>query len=263
MSLIVFVHLYHENQRTHYCLLKRVATDPQIQKQQDLFVEDLKRYNVQTIYINEFSEITDVLREIRNSYMRRTVFISGAAKDYSPYNEDEFKDFIKKLSATIISKGFRIVTGYGLGIGNEVVDGAVTQLNKEHRSMDQNLFAHPFPQGNLAIKATWHDYRESMISNCGITIFVMGNKIDRTTKKLVPSDGMDDEYGLAQKWNHFLIPVGANGWKAEEYWNNMMSAIATKPGYNGFENDFMDLGDKSKTLDDLIEILNRILDKLK
>ena len=41
--------------------------------------------------------------------------------------------------------GFRIVNGYGLGFGNEVLAGAMEELNDEHRPVDGNLIMPPIP----------------------------------------------------------------------------------------------------------------------
>lgn len=254
--------LYHKNQRTHYCLMKKEMKDAQTIKGQKLFVEDLKRYNVQTIFIDDFPVITEVLREIKDSYMRRTIFISGAAFDYSPYKEDDFKNFVKKLSASIIAEGYRIVSGYGLGIGNEVIDGAITQLNHDHRQIDNNLIVHPFPQGDPSVKAFWPAYRESMISECGVTIFLLGNKEDKTTGKPIISNGMQNEYDIAGKLHNFLIPVGANGWMAEKLWKDLMTTATTNPIYKDYVDDFNILGDKSKSLDELVDAILALLRKL-
>ena len=42
------------------------------------------------------------------------------------------------------NEGFRIVNGYGLGFGNEVLAGALSQLKVEHKPIDGYLFMRPF-----------------------------------------------------------------------------------------------------------------------
>lgn len=254
--------LFHENQRTHYYLTRKETKDKQSTINQGLFVEDLKRYNIQTIFINDYDELTDVLSEIQTSYKRRTIFISGAAHDYAPHGEDTYKDFITKLSAGIIQRGFRIVTGYGLGIGNEIINGAVTELNKMHKPIDGNLIVHPFPQGDASVQALWQNYREEMISECGVVIFLLGNKIDKTTGELVPSNGMANEYEIAKSHNCFLIPVGATGYITETLWKEQRATITTDAMYNDYVKEFNSIGDKSLPLPKLLDIIIDFITKI-
>lgn len=114
------------NPNEHYYILKAVSKESgesddafkQRQKAQELFVDDLKNYDVQTCFINDYKEITEVLSVIKSGYQRRSVFLSGAATFYDPFQKDDVNTFIRNLSAALIHEGFRIVNGYGLGFGN-------------------------------------------------------------------------------------------------------------------------------------------------
>lgn len=46
---------------------------------QDLREEDLKRYGIQTIFVDDYSEITDMLKELESAILVNNVFISGSA----------------------------------------------------------------------------------------------------------------------------------------------------------------------------------------
>lgn len=109
---------YTENHQTHYCILRRVqklsgedrADFEYREKKQKYFIEDLQRVGVETLLVNEYSEITDILKEVESSFKKRTIFISGAAHDFSPYSKEEVEKFIFELSKEIIKLDFRIVT---------------------------------------------------------------------------------------------------------------------------------------------------------
>ena len=49
---------YNHNQHTHYTFLKK-ESDTYKAKKQELFINDLKRYNIQVLLISDYSEITD------------------------------------------------------------------------------------------------------------------------------------------------------------------------------------------------------------
>lgn len=265
-------YLYKENQRTHYYLLKTLETAKfdsgeayqNAVRAQELFVEDMKNYGIQTVMIERYEEITEILTAIRERYLRKTVFISGAVYDYAPYGEKDFKLFISDLSAELIKDGFRIVNGYGLGLGNEVIAGALLELKKQHKPIDGNLTIRPFPQG-IANKAdVWPAYRKEMISLTGVTLFFMGNKEEtKGSGKVINSPGCRNEYDISKDNGNFLIPVGATGSMAEELYNEQMAVIAgggTK--YDVYIDYFKALGDKTLGLGDLKNVIMELLMKI-
>ena len=260
--------LYDKNQRRHYYILRKVKKEGKESeedfqyriRQQELFAEDLKNYGIETVYINEYSEITDILCEIKKRYNRRTIFISGAACDYTPYKEDDVKTFISNLSASIINKGFRIVNGYGLGFGNEVISGAIQALNLLHKPIDGNLIIRPFPQGLDNPQSYWPQYRREMISLTGISIFLFGNKIDKNTGGLIDSTGMRQEYEISKTNGNFLIPVGATGYMSKKLWDKQNASFDASS--SPIPDDMAYIGNSSKSLKELHDKIMEILDKL-
>lgn len=263
--------LHGDNQRRHYYVLKKVSRGAYnnvedfeyYKKNQELFVEDLKNYGVETVLIDDYGEITEILQEIKKRYLRRTVFISGAAEVYAGnYSENDMKEFVRNLSAQLIHLNYRIVNGYGLGFGNEVLNGATLQIRNEHKSFDEFMKIMPFPQGLQDPRAAWSQYRQEMIQDTGISIFVMGNKKDKVSGNIVLSSGMQEEYDISQKNGNFLLPVGATEYKAADLWNQQMKI--RDDSFSPTENEMETLNDKSKTLnehlDTIISILKRIND---
>lgn len=172
------------------------------------------------------------------------------------------KEFVRNLSAQLIHLNYRIVNGYGLGFGNEVLNGATLQIRNEHKSFDEFMKIMPFPQGLLDSRTAWSQYRQEMIQDTGISIFVMGNKKDKVSGNIVLSSGMQEEYDISQKNGNFLIPVGATEYKAADLWNQQMKI--RDDSFSPTENEMETLNDKSKTLnqhlDTIISILKRIND---
>lgn len=263
--------LYKENQREHYYVLKKAVqqtgeTDAAFQSRQrfqELFIEDLKNYGIQTVLIDNYDEITKILTGIKERYLKRTVFISGAVHDYSPFGEDEFKRFVIQLSGDLVRNGFRIVNGYGLGLGNEVLAGAAWELNRLHKPLDGNLIIRPFPQGMPDREKVWEDYRYDMISRAGVSLFLMGNKMDVATGKPVNSPGVRKEYEISKRQNGFLVPVGATGWMARELYDEQMKEIlAGGTKYEAYKGLLKDLGDTSLPLytlrERILELLNSV-----
>lgn len=262
--------LYRNNQRRHFYILKTIQqelNEPDEdfiyrKREQELFVDDMRNYGIETILVQNYNEITEILTEIRKRYLRRTVFISGAAAEYGKYGEEQIKAFIRRLSASIIHEGFRIVNGYGLGFGNEVLAGALSQLEIEHKPVDGNLFMRPFPQYIPNPSEAWHQYRKEIISRTGTSIFLLGNKIDKNTNNIMKSSGVEAEYNISKEHDNFLIPVGATGYMAKDLCERQLRE-KSNDNYSPTKDELTKLNDDNLTLDELHEIIMNIIIKLK
>jgi hypothetical protein len=260
------------NPPTHYCFFKEFAESdfndqnktPDQNKEdflyakikQELKISDLIRYGINAIMVKEYSEVTQILSEIEKRIKRRNIFISGAAHDYKPYTEDEAKELIHKLSYRLAEKEYKIVSGYGLGIGSIVINGALDyKLNSNYRNLDDLLILRPFPQvqsGTKSIPQIWTDYRNDMISKAGIAVFVFGNKL--VNSQIVDSNGMEEEFEICLKNNVIPIPVGATGYVSKKLWTKVTNDLdAFYPQNEEFLNAIKELGNDSSSKDDIIK----------
>ena len=107
--------------------------------------------------------------------------------------------------------------------------GAVQQIySTRQRSIDEQLLLRPFPIGikdTAERQKTFAAYREELIAQAGIAIFVMGNKTDKG--KIINADGVRAEFDLAKAKGLSVIPVGSSGWMAAELWNEVMAQFDT------------------------------------
>jgi hypothetical protein len=226
---------FTHHQRQHYCVAKRRSRKAGESKaefdyavtKQNLIARDLMRFNIKTVLVHDFPEISDLLRTIEHRYRRRTVFISGSAVDYGSWGQSATNEFLLKLARALIEKDLRITSGFGLGIGGAVVTGAVQQIySNRQRSVEEQLMLRPFPIGisdALEREKTFKRYRNELIEQAGIAVFVMGNK--DMGGKIVHADGIRAEFELAKAKGLYLIPVGSSGSIASELWNEVTSQI--------------------------------------
>lgn len=227
---------YSTDQRQHYCIQRIVVReDDEAQadteyreRKQDLFVQDLLRFGIKTILVSDYSEITDILRQLEWAYRRKTVFLSGAAHEYSRWESSEAEYFIYSLAKEIAALDFRIVSGFGLGVGSSVITGVLEHVYMSGKRLDSDqLILRPFPQSEIGyrpIAEVWHEYRTDMISYSGIAIFLFGNKVK--DQEVVFSDGLIKEFEIARANGLLLLPVGATGYATREIYSRLM-----KEGY--------------------------------
>lgn len=253
---------YNENQPQHYCILKntnKLKNEPQAdfdyrKRKQELFIGDLKRVGIQTLLVDDYQEITEILLEVEKSQKRKTIFISGAAEDYAPYSQKEVESFVSSLTQEILKLGYRVVTGFGLGIGSSVISGAVKHLLENRLKINEDhLILRPFPQ-NEEGKQLWTAYRKDMISYAGISIFLFGNKID-SEGEIIDSNGMQEEFDISKTNGNTLLPVGGTGFISRNLWESVSD--------NEGNYQTIDINSLAPSVTDLETIKNNILTILK
>ncbi|WP_214803710.1 SIR2 family protein [Exiguobacterium sp. ERU656] len=217
-----------DNTRPHYCILKEVEESEYdthqefiyAQIKQKLHIEDLSRFSIETILVKNYSEITEILEKVYKRYKRKTIFISGSAVEYSPFNFETGKYFLHQLSKQLVRNDFKLVSGFGLGVGSYVINGVADYISTNKKSRLQNhLNILPFPQdtsGDLDLKEVWETNRNEMISDCGMALFLFGNKNNKDNTEVILADGLEDEYRIAKTNELITIPIKITGYKTSE-----------------------------------------------
>lgn len=214
---------YTNNQRRHYAVFKKRTQLPgenadefaHHSLRQDLVIEDLKRFNMKVLLVDEYDEITEFLRVLVARFRRRTVFISASAADYQPWGRAAVFEFAENLGRRLVSSGTRLATGLGLGIGDALLSGALRELMRANGSIEESLILRPFPQiGQPGQRAEiWEEYRNGIISHAGIAVFLFGTK--EAAEGIVLADGMEREFEIARDQGVAVIPVGSTGGTAK------------------------------------------------
>lgn len=260
--------LLETNGGQHYCILKPpVAADYKNADDAKYHVtrfnhwlKDLARYNIQPILIDNYDEVPAILRELNRRSHLRDVFISGSVHDAAPLGAEKFGELTRKLSAELIKKDFNIISGFGLGVGGDVILGATNSLQ---RNDDERLQLWPFPQAVPAgmDRATmWDQYRRRMIANAGVCVVLGGNK--EKDGETVPADGVRKEVEIARELGKLVVPVGATGHVAREYWELCKNSPADFVGAANVANHLATIGDENAEVDSIVQAVIAILKQL-
>ena len=158
------------------------------------------------------------------STKRKTVFISGSAYEYGKWG-DEGKAFVRDLTRTLVKNDFKVVSGFGAGVGNHLLEGALHEIYLEKRGcLSDHLGVFPFPGrmngGSDLMENIWDTYRNDIIAQAGTAIFLFGNKLEDIAVR--EADGMVREFEIARSHQALLIPVGASGYIAEKLWKQVV-----------------------------------------
>jgi len=214
--------LLGESIRQHYCFVARerrdrFGSDDEYRYacvKQELRVKDLRRYGIRAVLLDDFEEITQVLRNIEYRCLLKNIFISGSQSEFTPpWDWERASSFAHDLAKSLVRSDNKILSGFGLGIGSMVVNGALEEIMaSKYKHTDEHLCLRPFPQvgsGSVPLKKLWTAYRREMIRQAGVAIFLFGNK--SVDGKIVTADGMMEEFAIAKEYGKAIIPVGSTG----------------------------------------------------
>ncbi len=262
---------FEGNQRQHYCIMKTISdSEPDyeyLRNRQRHFINDLKRFNIKTLLVDDYAEITVILRRIESICRMGTLFLSGSAHEYGSMGENRALNFVHDLSKELIKEDLTIVSGFGLGIGSAVINGTLEQLQEQNtHSLEERLILRPFPQkqtGSKSIPELWDAYRRDMIPNAGIALFLFGNK--RTSEGIVEADGVRKEFDIAIENGLKVIPVGATGYMAKSLWDEVYLDIERYfPSQQGsIKESFRLIGDSTNSDSQIIEGIMDIIRNIK
>ncbi|HDK8875580.1 TPA: hypothetical protein PVD34_004851, partial [Escherichia coli] len=137
-----------------------------------------------------------------------TIFISGSAEKYGDLERPKALDFIHTLAYEIIKNNYRIVNGFGWGVGSSVINGALDAIySRPDKLSEEQLIVRPFPQTvskGKDIQELWEEYRQRMIPLGGIALFIFGNKQEENND-IVNARGVFREFEIAVQ--HGLVPI--------------------------------------------------------
>ncbi|TIR15964.1 MAG: hypothetical protein E5X34_26975 [Mesorhizobium sp.] len=215
---------FTSNQRRHFAVFRTRKKAPgetekafeHFRNRQALVIEDLKRFNVRVLLVDEYSEITEFLAELVSRYRRRTVFVSGSAANFEPWGQTAVLDFLQQLGQRLVASGTRTATGLGTGVGDAIFTGALREVRRSNGSIEDSLVLRPFPHTGTAddLAALWEDYRQEIVSHAGISLFLFGNRY--LEGDVVTAKGVFREFEIAVAQGSAVVPVGATGSASKE-----------------------------------------------
>ena len=217
-----------QNLRHHYWITRRPShSDANGSQEQDyearkakLQSEDLRRYGVQTVWVDDYSHVPLLLRALEAFVTRRGVLVSGAAHDPAPYGLEKLNNLSRALGREIVRHEFHLVSGFGIGIAEQTILGAYRAVYENQRPQPADrVRIRPFPGNAPAAQRAqiYTRHREHLISQVGAVVVLAGNK-KSADGTVIPSNGVEEEVEIALRLGKPIIPIGATGHVAEAIW---------------------------------------------
>lgn len=227
--------VYDKNTKQHFCIMQKVPKKENGKKTKDYEykvvkqehqIADFKNYGVDVILVDDYSDIVEILEEIRRRVYMKNILICGAYED-TTLNKEHIERLTTTITTWLVERGCRLFSGFGKNLGGYVVKGAFdgcTLGGGKNFNTHVNLF--PFPYNvNLSKSDRQELYtrlRENMIINTKITIIICGEKID-DNGKLIASPGVLEEVEISKEQGNLIIPIAVSGGAAKVVWENMKS----------------------------------------
>ncbi len=253
-----------QNIKPDYYFIKKEVS-PRTQRKQELKANSLKKYGLNPLWINDYLETTSILKEVESRFLRTTILISGSAEEYGSFGKKRATELLHDLSKTLSNNSYKILTGFGWGVGSAVINGVLDNMESErNQNIDNYLIMRPFPQFETKgknLKELWSEYRKKFIPLAGIGIFVFGNRKNKTTGELEEATGVIDEFNIALQSGLLVIPIGATGFVSESLWTKVIDSFKDfYPNHEFLIDKFRILGDSkvenSVIIQTVLEIIN-------
>lgn len=271
--LLAWIRMHRgENPAEHYWITRRVqpsgdsaagiAEYEYACRKQELRVEDMKRYGIKAVLVDTYDEITELLAQLSGHFRQHTVFVSGSAHDPAPLGVERLEALARGVGEALVSRDYRIVTGFGLGIGGPTLLGAISALHmKVDARLEDRVLVRPFPTGlaGRAKRDAYAQLRHELMEQCGFALYVSGNRpADGTVE---PAAGVLEEFEIATEAGVLPIPVGTSGHVAQQIWERVSANVEKYFGALAprVAPALAKLGDREASNDELIEAVISIL----
>ena len=181
------------------------------------------------------------------------------ADDYEGWGKDKAEELARKISESLVKNDFKVTSGFGLGIGSSVINGALDEIYRsKYKHTDEYLCLRPFPQGikdATERQNVFTRYRKDMISDTGVAVFLFGNKKDSTDpSKIINAPGCWEEFVVARDNKNIIIPIGSTGFMARKIFDEVK---ANMDDYRYLEK-YIDVLETEKDVGKLVEIVTVI-----
>lgn len=229
--------------QTHYCFMRKIQLTDYLDEKNKLNHENIKKYiqdknyqelrinamakyGILTILVNDYEEITLMLRYLYNNYITNNVFVSGGINpenlsDYGNFDMERdtnsnlgpAENFLTLLGKALIDNNFHIYTGFGAGVGNYILSGVL--LSDKNKYTNTGIINNEIHISSLVEvdNLTKKRIREKMIGQCSSSIIVFGyGNVD---------SGTYGEYEIAEKAGKYIVPIKKTGFAAENIYEKL------------------------------------------
>lgn len=211
-----------------YCFIQRPLSNRNKVNRHELYVKYLNEiYNISALEFEEFNEIPQILRQIREMSLYCDCFISGSLQQQSRSLQTDLEDkarlFCREMVLNLMNNNMKIHTCFGMLIGNYISFPITSECIKTGQSV--NKYLQIYPLDNRATPEEQENFREKIIDKGKFFIAMAGSATQKS--------GVYKEFLIAKKLNKVVIPIPFLNGCGELIYNEIKTdpAIDTKYPY--------------------------------
>lgn len=269
-NILKNVHLtFDKNKRVHYLIMKKInKSDFKTQEEfcyelikYKLRIDDLKRYGIETVEIDNFSEIEEIFEKIKKRCLINNIYIAGSCRRLPDNWQRQTADLLMyKLGYELAKHKYKICTGCIGGVGPQIENGVLNSVFDNELSLNNALDIKRLPliDGKLdhMNEESKNIMRNDIYTKNGITIFLFGNQF--YNGQLKPSKGVINDFVRAKAEKMFLIPIGSTGGASYEILSEIEKDIQNYQYLKDSIDILRDCTDPNTIIDEIFKIIERI-----
>lgn len=256
--------VFHRFPRNHYIIIKRpdktiLKDGKEIEKsaeelnyelnKQKIIEKDWETYGLHTIFVDDYTGINSILKELRNAVYEKDIVISGSCLSTNE-NKEFIENFTQNLIKRLIKENYKIRTGNGEIIGDCITNGLFSHAidciqGKDNPDFDYTFenycVATLFPKKSSAklknitkienqnvINKIIEKIRNNFIEKSTVTIIICGENKNENNKKETnnhTTQGVLAEYDISVINENIIIPIGCTGGVAQQQHEKILALI--------------------------------------
>jgi len=241
--------------KTHYRFSRKKKTDTISTEYNSLEAQYyFDKYNIKTIYIENFDDIDIYLQELYKRFCNHNVLISGSFRQLKSNDERVYiENLVDCLVRKLTNNSYNIYSGNGRGLG-EIVVAQVNKYNAEKQFVNRPLI---FTNDTAEEKAAKNHL---IIKDCDTMIIICGQDSSLNSSKNV-TDQFLSFINRCENNNYPLaIPIPSTGYAALNIYNS--PEFRRSNAYLTNINSFDELG-RTKDVEDIANIIINLIKSYK
>ena len=200
---------FEDGPRQHYTILKRPSGAYEAERFKHV-ITDLHRYGIRAIVVDDYAQITDILRKLERRRAQRSVFVSGSYPEDAAEKERAFVQAVARGVGRIVGgRNLRLVTGLGRVVGSAAVTGFLEgQGGRSAAAISRRLVVRPVrevvPPG-ASLQEWKRKSRADLLAQAGVMVVIGGMRGG------VAAPGVLEEFELARAQGLVVLPIAATG----------------------------------------------------
>jgi hypothetical protein len=265
--------------RVHYCVMKKpdsaklgrtAKSEYDAYKRFMLCVKDLRRYSIETLLVEDYAEVTEILCELNRRQYFKNISISGnVPQGARSEDQSRIESLAYGIGREVIKRGYHLFSSTESRIDTNALLGAVEEAYRSDglSALQRIHLPTTAPRQRTARieeAAITAQPRQLGMMNSGFVIF-LGGDLTTTGGQSIPGaqtgqPSILEDYEIAKLMGIYPLPVGFTGSAAKQIWGEVNKSLRKFYVIQRVANHFAVLKDTKRSNAEIIEAIFTIIE---